>query len=87
MALDLSIFEALLREKFTPVVLDISNDDDTGCGAKLRVKIVSDAFLGMNRLKRAKAVNAVFKEYLDDGRVHALSVEAKDVKQYDETKA
>ena len=45
------------------------------------MKIVSDKFLGMNRIKRAKAVNALFKEHLNDGRIHALSVDVKDVAQ------
>lgn len=39
-----------------------------------RVRIVSDAFNGLSRVQRHRAINEVLKEELDNG-VHALALE------------
>ena len=67
----------LLTVEFSPSHLELEQDGGE-CGAKITVHITSSKFKGMNRLKKSRAVNAVFKSFLDDGTVHALTIDAKD---------
>ena len=49
--------------------------DGTG-ETHFRVRIVADAFSGMNRIERHRAVNALLAEELEaEGGVHALAIE------------
>lgn len=48
--------------------------DGTG-ETHFRIRIVSAAFAGMNRIERHRAVNAAMKDELDGG-LHAMAVEA-----------
>ena len=74
-----------LREAFTPLSLEILNESHlhaghhghTGAGeTHLRIKIVADAFTGMNRVARHRAVYDVAKPKIDEG-LHACAIEAK----------
>ncbi|MBR7652091.1 BolA family transcriptional regulator [Brucella oryzae] len=47
--------------------------DGTG-ETHFRIRIVADAFAGMSRIERHRAINALLKEELDSG-VHALALE------------
>lgn len=40
-----------------------------------RVRIEADAFSGMSRIERHRAVNAVIADEMAPGRVHALAIE------------
>ena len=48
--------------------------DGTG-ETHFRIRIVSEAFSGMSRIERHRAVNALLKDELDGG-LHAMAVEA-----------
>ncbi|ERM00101.1 BolA family transcriptional regulator [Brucella intermedia 229E] len=47
--------------------------DGTG-ETHFRIRIVADAFAGMSRIERHRAINALLKEELESG-VHALALE------------
>ena len=75
-----------LSERFTPQVLDVVNDSarhaghagagDGGGGTHFNVRIVSDAFAGMSRVERHRAVNAAVADAFDAG-LHAFSIVAQ----------
>lgn len=76
-----------LGEAFTPAKLVINDDSDQHAGhggskglrsgeTHFSVEIVSEAFQGMNRVKRQRAVYAVLDEEIKGG-VHALSLVTK----------
>lgn len=49
---------------------------DGSAGTHFRVRIVAEAFTGMSRIDRHRAVNRALEEELRSG-VHALAIEAK----------
>lgn len=73
-----------LTEAFTPSRLAVINEshlhaghhaDFNGTGeTHMRVRIVADAFTGMSRIARHRAINDLLKPELDAG-LHALAVE------------
>ena len=74
-----------LRLAFAPVLLDVVDDSHQHAGhagwresgeTHFSVRIVSAAFVGMNRVERHRAVNAALAEELAGG-VHALAIEVK----------
>ncbi len=76
--------EQKLTAAFAPEQLDIVDQSDLHKGhagapdggeSHFRVRIVSTAFDGQNRVARQRAVNAALKDELA-GPVHALSVQA-----------
>ncbi|MEM9285641.1 MAG: BolA family protein [Pseudomonadota bacterium] len=76
--------EQKLTAAFAPEALDIVDQSDLHKGhagapdggeSHFRVRIVSAAFDGQNRVARQRAVNAALKDELA-GPVHALSVQA-----------
>ncbi|CAE7337021.1 SUFE1 [Symbiodinium pilosum] len=79
---DLSIplekdIERRLREKYAPSYLDVE-DQGGNCGAlKVAIVMVSEAFQGKTRVNRQREVQALLREDLDSGRVHALSLMLK----------
>lgn len=79
-----STIEDKLNVAFKPERLAVVNEshlhahhqpsfDGTG-ETHFRVRIVSDAFAGMPRIARHRAINALLKDELDAG-VHALAIE------------
>jgi len=77
--------EEKLQEAFSPATLEVINEShlhaghagDNGTGeSHFRIKIVADAFIGMSRLERHRAINAIAQPKLDEG-LHALAVEVK----------
>lgn len=46
-----------------------------GDGQHFVATIVSDAFVGLNRVKRQQLLNAILKPHFDSGRLHALSMQ------------
>jgi len=82
--------EAGIREKltaaFAPAALEVKNESHLHAGhagacegapgeSHFRVRVVSDAFEGMSRVDRQRAVNAALKSELA-GPVHALAIAA-----------
>ena len=67
-----------------PVHLEVI-DESGGCGAKLRVLIVSSQFDGLSLLDRHRLVNTTLKEELP--LLHALSISAKTPAQWAATAA
>ena len=78
-----------LEAAFKPEMLEIINESHLHAGhhhgaeaydgtgeTHLRVRIVADAFSGMNRVERHRAINALAAEEIDAG-LHALAIEAK----------
>ncbi|MCG6857138.1 MAG: BolA family transcriptional regulator [Salaquimonas sp.] len=78
-----------LEQEFSPSRLEIINEshlhaghhhgDETYDGSgetHLRIRIVSDAFAGMSRVERHRAINALAAEEIAAG-LHALAIEAK----------
>ncbi|MGI9353078.1 MAG: BolA family protein [Rhizobiaceae bacterium] len=76
-----------LNEAFSPQLLEIINEShlhaghagDDGSGeSHLRIRIVSDAFKGMNRVARHRAVYGIVQPKIDEG-LHACAIEVKAV--------
>ena len=74
-----------LEEALAPSHLVVTNDSarhhghagDDGSGeSHFSVEIVAEAFAGMSRLERQRAVNAALGELMRE-RIHALSIRAK----------
>ncbi len=73
-----------LRTVLAPTRLAVINDSDKHRGhaghdgsgeSHFTVEIESQAFVGMSRIERQRAVNAALKELLQD-RIHALAIRA-----------
>ena len=74
-----------LQEALAPSHLVVTNDSarhrghagDDGSGeSHFSVEIVAEAFAGMGRLQRQRAVNAALGELMRE-RIHALSIKAR----------
>jgi BolA protein len=73
-----------LQNAFNPVRMEVINESHLHAGHQeqfdgsgethFRVRIVSDAFAGMTRLQRHRAVNDLLQDELSGG-VHALALE------------
>ena len=74
-----------LEAAFSPERLDVINESHLHAGHQpgfdgegethMRIRIVSSAFAGMNRVARHRAINDLVKAEFDAG-LHALAVEA-----------
>jgi len=80
-----------LTTHFSPVDLEVIDESDKHRGhggwreggeTHFRVRLVSDAFKGMNRVARHRAVNDALSEELS-GRVHALAIEVRSTDEPD----
>lgn len=77
--------EQKLAAAFSPQHLEVINESHLHAGHQahfdgtgethLRLRIVADAFSGMSRVERHRAINALLAEELAD-TVHAFAVEA-----------
>jgi len=74
-----------LTEAFSPVSLEVINEShlhsghagDNGTGeSHFRIKIVADAFNGMNRVQRHRAINAIVQPKIEEG-LHACAIDVK----------
>ncbi|CBQ68367.1 conserved hypothetical protein [Sporisorium reilianum SRZ2] len=70
--------ETAIRQKVQNVVSDVSG----GCGQAYDVVIVSDAFEGLNTLKRHRMVNELLKDEI--AQLHAFSQKTYTVAQYEQ---
>ncbi|MEM7213956.1 MAG: BolA family protein [Pseudomonadota bacterium] len=76
-----------LNEAFAPELLEVINESHLHAGhhghdgkgeTHLRIRIVSEAFSGMNRVARHRAVYEIVQPKIDEG-LHACAIEAKAV--------
>ena len=74
-----------LREAFSPSLLEILNESHLHAGhhghdgegeTHLRIRIVADAFDGMSRVARHRAVYEIVQPKIDEG-LHACAIEVK----------
>ncbi len=74
-----------LQEAFSPKSLEVINEShlhaghagDDGTGeSHFRIKIVAEAFNGMSRVERHRAINKIVQPKIDEG-LHACAIDAK----------
>lgn len=53
-----------------------------GFDCNLSVTIISNKFEGLNRIARHRMINAIFKEDIASGQIHALSIKALTQNEY-----
>ena len=70
--MDLDEIERLLREAVEVAELELAAD-----GNRLMVRLVSDDFDGLNRVKRQQLVYGALNELIASGEVHAVSMQTK----------
>ena len=80
-----SELEAAIRQKVEKVSALIVSDVSGGCGQAYDVIIVSDAFEGLNTLKRHRMVNELLKEQIAE--LHAFSQKTYTPQQYEQLSA
>jgi BolA protein len=78
--------EKKIENKLNPVSLEIINESHLHAGHQesfdgsgethLRIKIVTEAFEGMSRVDRHRAINALIDDEIAAG-LHAIAIEAK----------
>lgn len=51
--------------------------ETSGADCSFTVIVTSDSFAGKSPLQRHRLVNEVFKEQLENGQLHALSIKTK----------
>ncbi|MES9814704.1 MAG: BolA/IbaG family iron-sulfur metabolism protein [Candidatus Thiodiazotropha sp.] len=51
--------------------------DAAGEDCNFEIHVISEAFAGKNTLQRQKPILALFKDDIQSGRLHALSIKAK----------
>lgn len=61
-----------VRSLYPEAVIDAAGED---CSFELFV--ISDAFEGLNTLQRQKPILAIFKDDIQAGKLHALTIRAK----------
>lgn len=54
----------------------------TGDGSHFQVIVVGELFAGMSRVKQQQAVYAPLMEYIADNRIHALTIKAYTLEQW-----
>lgn len=67
--MDVSAIETQLRESLPQCELELAAE-----GNKLSVKIVSDAFAGLNRVKRQQKIYALLDDRIKTGEIHAVTM-------------
>lgn len=65
-----------IRSLHPDAVIDVAGED---CNFELYV--ISDDFAGQGLLQRQKSILALFKDELNNGTLHALSIKAKTQKE------
>ena len=63
---------ALVREKIEGAEVASVGDGSAGT----RVRVVSDQFEGLSKVKRSQLVYAALSEPIRDGRLHSVSIQA-----------
>lgn len=74
--------ETLLREALPCHFIEVTTRDHVHYEAV----VVSDAFVGMSRIKRQQSVYAVLGQYLQSGDIHALALKTWTVEEWNKEK-
>ncbi|MEQ9451468.1 MAG: BolA/IbaG family iron-sulfur metabolism protein [Pseudomonadales bacterium] len=48
-------------------------------GNRAQITVISDVFADMSRVKKQQAVYAAISDYIADGRLHAVTIDARTV--------
>ena len=76
----------LLRTALNPAshieVINESHKHASGYDSHFKLILISEVFEGKSLIQRHRLVNALFKEELSSGRIHALSISAKTPSQF-----
>lgn len=67
--MDISAIETALRDALPGCELSLAAE-----GNKLSVQIVSEAFSGLNRVKRQQKVYSLLNDRIQSGEIHAVSM-------------
>ncbi|HFB67094.1 MAG TPA: BolA family transcriptional regulator [Aeromonadales bacterium] len=59
----------LIENNLNPDFIDV-----TGDGSHFQIVIVSDAFAGLNAVKRQQKIYALVSDKISDGSIHAVSI-------------
>ena len=63
---------ALVREEFEDAEVEASGDG----GAGTQVRVVSERFEGLSKVRRTQMVYRALSKAIRDGRLHSVSIEA-----------
>jgi len=63
--------EQAIRQAMPDARVDVTVE-----GNRALIRVVSDAFAGMNRVRKQQSVYACIDEFISDGRLHAVSIQA-----------
>lgn len=69
--------ENILKKHFPNAEISLLGE---GCALKLR--IVSEDFLNLSRLKRQQSVYAVLGPFIQSGEIHALTIETYTIEEW-----
>lgn len=77
----------LLLQQYQPLHLDVINESymhsvPANSETHFKVIIVSDKFIGQSIVERHRSVNNTLSSYIQPGKIHALSITAKTVEQW-----
>jgi acid stress-induced BolA-like protein IbaG/YrbA len=67
--MDVSAIEAVLREKLPQCELELVAESN-----KLSLKVVSNEFAGLSRVKRQQKIYALLDDRIKSGEIHAVSM-------------
>jgi stress-induced morphogen len=72
---DLAEIEGMIVEALPGAEVEVI--DETGGGDHLRAVVRAAQFEGMTRIDQHRMVRAAVQERMDDGSIHALSIQTK----------
>jgi stress-induced morphogen len=72
---DLSEIERMIAEALPGAEVEVV--DETGGGDHLRAIVRASQFEGRSRIDQHRLVRAAVQERMDDGSIHALSIQTK----------
>ena len=67
--MDIQAIEAILRESFPGCDLEMAAE-----GNKLSLRVVSDEFSGLSRVKRQQKIYSLLDDRIKSGEIHAVSM-------------
>jgi len=67
--MDVPAIEAVLREKLPQCELEVVAE-----GNKLSLKVVSNEFVSLSRVKRQQKIYALLEDRIKSGEIHAVSM-------------
>jgi acid stress-induced BolA-like protein IbaG/YrbA len=73
MAITAPEIETLIRNVFPDAEISVTGDD----GQHFAAEVVDESFRGKNRVQQQRAVNAVLKDVIDSGKLHALALSTR----------